>query len=103
MAQKDAVANLVLGTIKELIDERVIKDLGSVDLKTKLYGRESGLDSLALVALISEIEERAADILNVDINLADERAMSMTRSPFRTAESLTHYICELMETAPSDD
>ncbi|MFN7172150.1 MAG: hypothetical protein ACK4P3_05125 [Fimbriimonadaceae bacterium] len=64
---------------------------------TTLYGREGVLDSLALVSLLSSLEEGIEDRYGLSVTLADERAMSQTRSPFRTVGSLTDYVMLLIQ------
>jgi hypothetical protein len=66
---------------------------GAVDL----IGRQAVLDSLGLVTLIVDLEQRLEEEYSVALVLADERAMSQRSSPFRTSQSLTDYICLLIE------
>ncbi len=56
-----------------------------------IFGAKSPLDSLGLVALLMDVEE-GLQRLGCDLNLSDERAVSQTRSPFRTVGSLVAYI-----------
>lgn len=97
MFDREDIVNLIINTIKELVDEGMLKGIENPNLKTRLYGSNSDLDSLNLVILISEVEERASDLLDIDLLLADERAMSMTRSPFRRVETLADYIHALAQ------
>ena len=92
MVDREDIVNLIINTIEELVDEVMLKGIENPNSKTQLYGSNSDLDSLNLVTLISEVEERASDFLDIDLLLADERAMSMTRSPFRRVETLADYI-----------
>ena len=92
MVNKEDIISLIVKVIEELVDEGIIKDIESPHSKTQLYGSNSDLDSLNLVTLISEVEERASNLFDKDILLADERAMSMTRSPFRRVDTLADYI-----------
>ena len=62
-----------------------------VSLDAPLFGPDSSLDSLGLVALLLDIEE-ALQALGCDVVLSDERAMSQKRSPFRTVQSMVAYI-----------
>jgi acyl carrier protein len=64
---------------------------------TILFGKGGKLDSLALVTLISEVEEKVTDELGVSIALADERALSQKNSPFLTLQSLTQYVSVLID------
>lgn len=57
-----------------------------------LFGRGGKLDSLGLVNLILMVEENIEKSCGVQLTLADERAMSQERSPFRTVSSLAEYI-----------
>lgn len=58
----------------------------------RLYGREGVLDSLGLVSLLASIEQAFEDEYGVHITIADERAFSQARSPFRTVASLSEYV-----------
>lgn len=57
-----------------------------------LFGRHGPLDSLGLVNLIVLVEEQFQDAHQVALTLADERAVSQERSPFRSVPSLAAYI-----------
>lgn len=67
--------------------------------ETRLLGSQSVLDSLHLVSLLINIEREVEDALGVALTLADERALSMKESPFRTIESLASYIGVLISEA----
>jgi acyl carrier protein len=58
----------------------------------RLYGRQGVLDSLGLVSLLAAIEQALEDEHGIQVTLADERAFSQARSPFRTVASLSEYI-----------
>jgi acyl carrier protein len=72
-------------------DRQLIKMSG-----TRLLGAESILDSMHLVSLIIAIEREVEDAFGVALTLADERALSMKESPFRSIQSLADYIGILM-------
>jgi acyl carrier protein len=59
---------------------------------TRLLGSQSVLDSMHLVTLIITIERELEDTFGVALTLADERALSMKESPFRSIQSLADYI-----------
>ncbi|PYI50763.1 MAG: hypothetical protein DMC62_08590 [Verrucomicrobia bacterium] len=67
--------------------------------ETSLLGAQSLLDSLHLVSLLITIEQEVADTIGVTLTLADERALSMKESPFRTIQSLASYIEVLISEA----
>ena len=64
--------------------------------ETRLLGSQSVLDSMHLVSLIVTIEREVEDAFGVALTLADERALSMKESPFRSIQSLADYICILI-------
>jgi hypothetical protein len=60
--------------------------------ETRLLGPKSVLDSLHLVSLLISAEREVEDSFGVSLTLADERALSMKESPFRTIQSLADYL-----------
>ena len=87
---------IVFSSIETLNEEKEDKDnLLALEEETRLLGRGAKLDSLGLVTLIVDIEQRLADEIGMEISLTDEKAMSQTRSPFRDVKSLVNYICSL--------
>ena len=63
---------------------------------TSIFGRDSILDSMDLVQLISLIEEKIEDESGNYISIADENAMSLEVSPFKTVKTLNEYINTLL-------
>lgn len=72
----------------ELAERKV--DLSAGDA-APLFGVERVLDSLALVGLLVAVEQGIDDELGVILTLADEKAASQQRSPFRTIGALVAY------------
>lgn len=94
--EREKILEIVYASI-EAINEQRQDDEGPLQLaeETRFFGRKSKLDSLGLVTLIIEIEQRLADELGLLVSLTDEKAMSQERSPFRDVSSLVDYICSL--------
>ena len=65
--------------------------------ETKLIGSNSKLDSLGIVSFLVTIEQNIEDEFDVIFTIADERAMSQKRSPFRTIGTLADYIDMLLK------
>jgi D-alanine--poly(phosphoribitol) ligase subunit 2 len=59
-----------------------------------LLGKDARLDSLGLVNLIVLVEEKVLQRFDVAVTLVDERAMSQSKSPFRTLGSLADFVQE---------
>jgi len=62
-----------------------------------LLGAAGGLDSFGLVNLVVALEQRIEDEFGVTLTLADEKAMSHRRSPFRTVPTLRDYVVDLLK------
>lgn len=62
-----------------------------------LFGEGGVLKSIELVNLIVAVEQAVEDEFNVFLTLADEKAMSQKRSPFRTIGALAEYIEKRMQ------
>ena len=95
MQQK--IEKIIIEVLNEINEELENENLNNPTSETKLYGGSGALDSLALVSLITDLEEKISDEFEKDIILADEKAMSAKTSPFRNIESLTSYIKSLLE------
>ncbi len=94
--ERQRVLEIVYAAIQMINDEgENDDDLLELKEETRLLGRESKLDSLSLVNLIVDIEQRFAEELGVEVLLTDEKAMSQKRSHFRDVKSLVDYICSL--------
>jgi acyl carrier protein len=62
-----------------------------------LYEAGGPLDSLGLVHLIVSLEQRVLDKTGLGVALADEKAFSTSRSPFRDVSSLLRHLEERIE------
>ena len=87
---------LVLEAIRDIGEERDSAFLQEVTEKTMLIGDEGGLDSLAIVNLTVDLEERVFEETGVNIVIADDSTMSMRTTPFRNAKKLLDHINRLL-------
>ncbi len=97
MVEMDKITKLVYNAIDEINKENSKKQKITKSLDTVLYGGQNNLDSLGLVNLIVNIEEKIEDNLGITIDLTDDKAMSQKRSPFRTIGTLVDYITKNLE------
>ena len=97
----DPIDPLLRAALRDLAVELGQPGLATVTDDTRLFGPQSPLDSMALVSLIADLEARVATELGRNIVLADERAMSQVRSPFRTVASLRAHLAEHVRAAPT--
>lgn len=94
MSENGKVLDLILEVIEELNLEREPEDRVEKSANAVLFGSGSSLDSLGLVGLIVATEQKIDDQFGVAITLADEKAMSLKNSPFRTVQTLVDYATE---------
>lgn len=94
--RRDDVVALIITTVEDLKDEREVTSHDPVTESTVLFGREGIFDSLGLVSLIVDVEQKIED-LGISITLGDERAVSQKHSPFRTVQSLADHVCLLID------
>ena len=89
---RETALSLVLESLGDLLRSRSAHVDGPLGEDVRLLGRGAVIDSLGLVALIVEIEQRLEERHGVVVTLADERAMSQRHSPFRTVGTLSDYL-----------
>ena len=77
--------------LNETLDEPIEKSDS-----TQLFGSKSKLDSMGLVSLIVTVERLRDEKYGKTVTLASEKAFSRSSSPFRTVQTLSEYISELL-------
>ena len=97
MADKAEVLEAIYTAINEVNEELSDDEQIAKGPNTVLVAKSGGLDSLALINLIGEVEDKIEDEFDASITLADENAMTMENSPFATIDSLAAYIVTLIE------
>lgn len=96
MYNSEIINKIIFDSIEELNCN--LKEENKLDksINTVLYGQKSKLDSLGLVNLIVDVEQRFQDEFGTSINLADEKALSQKNSPFLSVKTLSDYILLLL-------
>jgi acyl carrier protein len=64
-----------------------------------LYGEDGIFDSMQVVNLLTIVEEKIFDDMNVEVSLTSERAVSRKESPFRSVKNLIDFILEELDIA----
>lgn len=88
---QDEVLQLLRAVFAEGLPEREVP--GDRD---PLFGPAAQLDSMELVAFVADVEEAVEERWGEPVILADERALSRSRSPFRHLLALAGYVVELL-------
>lgn len=90
---REQIINLIVETLHEMNQSgEFTYETGTIHGDTPLYGGIEGtLDSLGLVKLIVAVEQGIQDRLNITVALADQKALSQTRTPFRNVNTLADH------------
>ena len=94
---REEMIRLIIETADEL-DEDEIGVSNDFTADTVLFGENGVLDSMGLVTLIVAVEQAIEDQYDKAVGLADEKAMSQARSPYRSVASLAEYAAGQMDT-----
>jgi acyl carrier protein len=87
---------VIIETLKEVVDNERTERPEEPGVDTPLFGRSGLLDSLGLASLVVAVEQAIEDRYGVALSLADEKALSQSRSPYRTVASLAAYAEAIM-------
>ena len=89
---KTEVAEIIINAVKEYIDDENV----AITESAILLGNNAVVDSIGLVNLIVDVESELAE-KDIEVTLTSEDAMSRRKSPFRSVDTLSDYIIELIE------
>lgn len=94
--------NILEDVLYPVVDEAMTSIESAKSMKKSpdsvLFGAD-GLDSMGLVSFIVLAEERVDDLTDIELTLANEKAMSRNNSPFLTLQTLADYISECLAEA----
>ena len=82
---RDLIIRSLIETDPETFDNSLNDD-------TPIFGTKGNLDSLGLVSFLVNLEQNIEDKYGLPITIADEKAMSLKNSPFRTINTLSEYL-----------
>lgn len=102
MVKKNLIEKLIFESLEDLIKETGIKLKISTPEDTPIFGAKSKLDSLGLVTFLVSLEQKIEDYFDVEITIADEKAMSQKKSPFKDVYTLSEYIKTLLNLSPDE-
>jgi acyl carrier protein len=100
IARKDAY-EIVIESLNEVFAQTGTPVPQSLVEDTVLVGNDPVLDSLGVVQLIVEVEQRVEQRHDIAITLANDKAMSARNSPFRTIGVLTDHVVTTAQEAAS--
>jgi len=87
---KDDLLELVAETVRSY--RVTMQDSAApIAADTPLFGADGVLDSIGLVSVVVELEQKVSELAGRDVSLMNDRALSRSRSPFRTVRTLAEY------------
>ena len=94
MTLNEKVLSLIFEVVDELNENLPEEQRLKKSEDAVLFGK---LDSLGMVNLIVAIEQKIEDEFGVAITIANEEAISMKDSPFKTIGTLADYASKLLD------
>ncbi len=91
---QEELTAIIMNTLRE-ISESSGFIFDEITPDTPLFGKNGILDSIGLVTLIVAVEQAIEDRYQISVALADERAFSQKRSPFRSVAALADYAAQV--------
>ena len=96
MEENQRIIRTIFRAVQEINQQLSSDKQLEESLDTVLLGKAGKLTSMELVNLIVTTEQNIEEEFGLTVTLADERAMSLERSPFRTIGTLADYISSLL-------
>jgi acyl carrier protein len=100
IARKDAYG-IVVASLQEVFAQTGMPAPEVIGEETVLVGTDAVLDSLGVVQLIVEVEQRVEQEHDISVTLANDKAMSARNSPFRTVGVLADHVIATAQEAAS--
>ena len=97
MLSKQQASDLVLESLVALNLEKDEGEKIPVAADTVLLGMGAGLDSLDLIFVITNIEDRLYDLEHREIQLAGDSKAFEGKHPFRTVTTLGEHIAAILK------
>jgi len=90
------IIDLIISTARDLGEDELPLST-ELNGDTQLFGKDGVLDSMGLVTLIIAVEQALEDRFDSAVALADEKALSQSKSPYRSVSSLADYAISQMK------
>jgi acyl carrier protein len=101
MISRSNALEIVHASLREVFAQGGTEPAGEVTEETVLVGNDAVIDSLGVVSLIVEVEQRLESTHGISVVLANDKAMSQRNSPFRTVGVLTDHVLAMAQEVAS--
>ena len=89
--ERNEIERIIIDILKDYYEVQGINE--EVSGSTRLFGRDSSLNSMGLVNIVVDVESKFME-MGHEISLMSENAMSRSKSPFVSVSSLADFIKE---------
>ena len=93
---REVALGIVVSCLREALEQSGTP-IDEITEETVIVGQGAVLDSIGVVSLIVDIEQRVEIDHSISITLASEKAMSQRSSPFRNAGVLADHLCTTIQ------
>jgi acyl carrier protein len=101
MIARNIAVEIVVAGLKEVFEQTGSPAPANITDDTVLVGNDAVIDSLGVVSLIVEVEQRLEGEHGISVTLANDKAMSAKNSPFRTVGVLADHCVAMAQEAAS--
>lgn len=91
---EDKIRSIVYEALEELNKYRSSDLPLEINDSLILFGSGSPLDSLDLVSVITDVEEKLNDELSVNLSLTDDVALTAVPSPYDSVKNLIAFVVQ---------
>ncbi len=97
---REQITNAIFSAIDEINQQLTREQRLPKSADAMLFSDSGPLDSLGLVNLIVLVEQKVEEQTGCPVSLANDEALSLNDSPFRSVGRLRDYIAMLLEKQP---
>jgi len=97
MIDRNMARDVVIHCLREALEQSGAPAPAQITDDTVLVGKDAVIDSVGVVSLIVDVEQRLEMEHDVSVTLANDKAMSQKSSPFRTVGVLAEHVCAVIK------
>ena len=91
-ANKNSIIEIIFTSIKEVNENQPSNNKLKLKKDELLVSDKSKIDSLGLITLLVNIEDKINKTYNVRLNLLEENFISDEKTPFQTIDNLAEWL-----------
>ena len=90
--KKNVIIDIIFSSIREVNEQQPNENRLKLDKKEFLVSDKSNIDSLGLITLLVNIEDKINKSYNLKLNLLEEKFISDKETPFETIDELAEWL-----------